>query len=78
MKKQSMQAAGVHEFTSPLRLEEVAKPEPGPGRVSSRLRPRVYATRTSTPPTAIGRSSPNSRSFPVMKGSASSKWLGQE
>ena len=33
MKKQSMQAAVVHEFTSPLRLEEVAKPEPGPGEI---------------------------------------------
>jgi alcohol dehydrogenase, propanol-preferring len=33
MKKQSMQAAVVHEFTSPLRLEEVAKPEPGQGEI---------------------------------------------
>ena len=33
MKEQSMQAAVVHEFTSPLRLEEVAKPEPGPGEI---------------------------------------------
>ncbi len=28
-----MKAAVVHEFTSPLRLEEVAKPEPGPEQV---------------------------------------------
>src|SRR5256885_16970920 len=33
MKEQSMQAAVVHEFTSPLRLEEVTKPEPGPGEI---------------------------------------------
>jgi alcohol dehydrogenase, propanol-preferring len=31
--KQSMKAAVVHEFTSPLRLEELAKPEPGPGEI---------------------------------------------
>ena len=28
-----MKAAVVHEFTSPLRLEEIAKPEPGPGEI---------------------------------------------
>jgi propanol-preferring alcohol dehydrogenase len=28
-----MKAAVVHEFTSPLRLEELAKPEPGPGEI---------------------------------------------
>jgi propanol-preferring alcohol dehydrogenase len=28
-----MQAAVVHDFTSPLRLEEIAKPEPGPGEI---------------------------------------------
>lgn len=33
MKKQSMQAAVVHDFTSPLRIEEVAKPEPGQGEI---------------------------------------------
>src|SRR5436305_5207381 len=33
MKKQSMQAAVVHEFTSPLRLEEVAKPVAGTGEI---------------------------------------------
>src|SRR5438876_5315929 len=37
MKKQSMQAAVVHEFTSPLRIEEVAKPEPGPGEIVVRI-----------------------------------------
>jgi alcohol dehydrogenase, propanol-preferring len=30
---QRMKAAVVHEFTSPLRIEEVAKPEPGPGEI---------------------------------------------
>ena len=28
-----MKAAVVHDFTSPLRIEEVAKPEPGPGEI---------------------------------------------
>src|SRR5690349_6656736 len=28
-----MKAAVVHEFTSPLRLEEIAKPEPAPGKI---------------------------------------------
>ncbi|HEX6551676.1 MAG TPA: alcohol dehydrogenase catalytic domain-containing protein [Ktedonobacteraceae bacterium] len=28
-----MKAAVVHEFTSPLRLEEIAKPEPEPGKI---------------------------------------------
>jgi propanol-preferring alcohol dehydrogenase len=32
-----MKAAVVHEFTSPLRLEEVAKPEPGPEQVVVRI-----------------------------------------
>ncbi len=36
MKKQSMQAAVVHEFTSPLRLEEVAKPGQAQTPVHSR------------------------------------------
>jgi alcohol dehydrogenase, propanol-preferring len=31
--QQSIKAAVVHEFTSPLRLEELAKPEPGPGEI---------------------------------------------
>jgi alcohol dehydrogenase, propanol-preferring len=31
--KQGMKAAVVHEFTSPLRVEEIAKPEPGPGEI---------------------------------------------
>src|SRR5437588_2105843 len=37
MKEQSMQAGVVHEFSSPLRLEEVAKPEPGPGEIVVRI-----------------------------------------
>ena len=28
-----MKAAVVHEFTSPLRLEDIAKPEPAPGKI---------------------------------------------
>ncbi len=28
-----MKAAVVHEFTSPLSLEEIAKPEPAPGKI---------------------------------------------
>ena len=30
---QMMKAAVVHEFTAPLRIEEVAKPEPGLGEI---------------------------------------------
>ncbi len=32
-----MKAAIVHEFTSPLRIEDIAKPEPGPEQIVVRI-----------------------------------------
>jgi NADPH:quinone reductase-like Zn-dependent oxidoreductase len=52
-----MKAAVVHDFIQPLSIENVAMPEPGDGQVLGGSRPVAFATPTSMPRTAIGRSS---------------------
>ncbi|WP_232280732.1 hypothetical protein [Chloroflexus aggregans] len=51
----TMKAAVVHDFTQPLQIEEVPKPEPGFGEIVVKIEHQVFATPIFMQRTAIGR-----------------------
>jgi hypothetical protein len=73
----TMKAAVVRNFGSPLAIEDVPVPKPGPGEVLVKVKALVSVTPICTPPPGIGLSSPFHRSFPAMKLPASSRRWGR-
>jgi hypothetical protein len=63
----TMKAAVVREFGKPLTIEEVPAPEVGPGQILVKIAATAFATPTSTPQTATGRSSRRHRLSRVMR-----------